>query len=229
MQDWNEIIVMNADALRKRMRILAALDIIFSEEEWLRVHRYEAELQPDVAWGSVNNGAGDHLHILFADSGTLIKGFDHESPLSPHAREDGEIYPGMYDDVPETLMAVLRHHQEALDLEDVTFCLWQEGNDLQWKAGSWIQLAMAEEDEADTRGGAGFLLGYMEKNPEEYVDWAKAYYDLQELSLEAVAKVYEEESVSASLIKQLCPQRDVAAALDELKQRGYVFERPLIE
>lgn len=29
MQDWNEITMMNADALRKRMRILAALDIIF--------------------------------------------------------------------------------------------------------------------------------------------------------------------------------------------------------
>ena len=50
MQDWNEITMMNADALRKRMRILAALDIIFSEEEWLRVHHYEAELQPGVAW-----------------------------------------------------------------------------------------------------------------------------------------------------------------------------------
>lgn len=225
MQDWNDTTMMNADSLRKRMRILAALDIIFSEKEWLRVHHYEAELQPSVAWGSIDNGAGDHLHVLFTDSGTLIKGFDHESPLSPHAREDGEIYPGMYDEVPEALMAVLRDQEETWDLEDVTFCLWQEGNDLPWKVGNWIQLAMTEEDEADARGGAEFLLGYLEKNSEDYVDWAKGYYDLQNLPLEAVAEVYEEKPVTASLIKQLCPERDVAAALDELQQRGYPVER----
>ncbi|MCW3791549.1 hypothetical protein OM416_08155 [Paenibacillus sp. LS1] len=225
MQDWNDTTMMNADSLCKRMRILAALDIIFSEEEWLRVHHYEAELQPGEAWGSINNGAGDHLHILFTNSGTLIKGYDHESPLSPHAREDGEIYPGMYDEVPETLMAVLRSHEETLDMEDVTFCLWQEGYDLQWKVGNWIQLAMTEEDEADARGGAAFLLGYIEKNSEDYVDWAKGYYDLQDLPLEAVAEVYEEKPVTASLIKQLCPERDVVAALKELQQRGYAVEQ----
>ncbi|TDL70511.1 hypothetical protein E2R58_15665 [Paenibacillus amylolyticus] len=225
MQDWNEITMMNADALRKRMRILAALDIIFSEEEWLRVHHYEDKLQPGVAWGSINNGAGDHLHVLFTNLGTLIKGFDHESPLSPHAREDGEIYPGMYDEVPEALMTVLRDHEETLDMEDVTICLWQEGNDLSWKVGNWIQLAMTEEDEVDARGGAEFLLGYIEKNSEDYVDWAKGYYDLPDLPLEAVAEIYEEKPVTASLIKQLCPERDVAAALDELQQRGYAVEQ----
>lgn len=225
MQEWNKITMMNADALRKQMRILAALDIIFSEEEWLRVHHYEAELQPGVPWGSIDNGAGDHLHVLFTNSGTLIKGFDHESPLSPHAREDGEIYPGMYDEVPKTLMTVLRDHEEALDLENVTFCLWQEGNDLSWKVGNWIQMAMAEEGEADARGGAEFLLGYLEKNPVDYVDWAKGYYDLPDLPLEAVAEVYEEKPVTASLIKQLCPERDVAVVLDELQQRGYAVEQ----
>ncbi|MFX3646730.1 MAG: hypothetical protein ACE3K2_17050 [Paenibacillus sp.] len=225
MQAWNDTIMMNADALRKRLRILAALDIIFSEEEWLRVHHYENDLQPGVAWGNINNGAGDHLHVLFTNSGTLIKGFDHESPLSPHAREDGEIYPGMYDEVPEALMAVLRDQEETLDMEDVTFCLWQEGNDLSWMVGNWIQMATAEEDEADARGGAEFLLGYMNKNSEDYVDWAKGYYDLLDLSLEAVAEIYDEKPVTASLIKQLCPERDVAAALNELQQRGYAVEQ----
>ncbi|MEK4663101.1 hypothetical protein MHH93_14445 [Priestia sp. FSL H7-0729] len=225
MQNWNETTMMSTDALRKRMRILAALDIIFSEEEWLRVHQFENEFQPGVAWGSINNGAGDHLHVLFTNSGTLIKGFDHESPLSPHAREDGEIYPGMYDEVPATLMAVLRDQEEILDLEDVTFCLWQEGNDLSWKVGNWIQMAMAEEEKADARGGAEFLLGYMNKNAEDYVDWAKGYYDMHDVPLEAVAEVYEGKTVTASLIKRLCPERDVAAALDELQHRGYAVNQ----
>lgn len=84
---------------------------------------------------------------------------------------------------------------------------------------------MTEEDKADARGGAEFLLGYLEKNSVDYVDWAKGYYDLPDLPLEAVAEVYEEKPVTARLIKQLCPDRDVAAVLDELQQRGYAVEQ----
>jgi len=103
-----------------------------------------------------------------------------------------------------------------LDLENVTFCLWQEGNGLSWKVGNWIQMAMAEEGEADARGGAEFLLEYLNKDSEDYVDWAKGYYDIQDVPLEAVAEIYEEKPVTMSLIKLLCPERDAAAALDEL-------------
>ncbi|MGF9698600.1 hypothetical protein [Paenibacillus sp. MABNR03] len=225
MLNWNFTSITNSDTLHQHMRVLAALDIIMSEEEWLRVHRYEAELQPGVAWGSIDNGAGDHLHVLFTSYGTLIKGFDHESPLSPHAREDGEVYPGMYDEVPEALLTILRDHGEALELEDVTFCVWQEGNDPQWKAGSWIQQALKEEGEDDATGGADFLLGYIEETPEAFADWAEGYYDTQELSLSALTEVYEGKPVTASLIRELCPARDIEAALDELHQRGYVVER----
>ncbi|PQP85112.1 hypothetical protein C0Q44_11670 [Paenibacillus sp. PCH8] len=65
----------------------------------------------------------------------------------------------------------------------------------------------------------------MKKSSEDYVDWAKGYYDLQELPLKAVAEIYEGKPVTASLIKQLCPERDVAAALDELQDRGYAVEQ----
>lgn len=81
MRDWLGTAMVDAPVLHERMRVLAALDIILSEEAWLRVHRYHFNIfQPDMAWGSVDNGAGDHLHVLFAKTGTLIKGFDHESP-----------------------------------------------------------------------------------------------------------------------------------------------------
>ncbi|MEO2206637.1 hypothetical protein ABGV42_23260 [Paenibacillus pabuli] len=225
MVNWNYTSITDSDTLHHYMRILAALDIIMSEEEWLRVHRYEAELQPGVAWGSIDNGAGDHLHVLFTESGALIKGFDHESPLSPHAREDGEVYPGMYDEVPGALKAVLQGHEERMELDDVTFCIWQEGNDPEWKTGSWIQQALMEESEDDATGGADFLLGYIEETPEAFADWAEGYYESHELPLSAIAEVYEGKPVTANLIKQLCPERNVEAALNELQQRGYIVER----
>lgn len=115
-------------SLHQRIRALAALDIILSEEEWLRVHRYHSNtLQPDSAWGSVDNGAGDHLHALFTNTGTLLKGVDHESPLSPHNREDDATYPGMYDEVPEDFIRLLDQHEETLK---------PRGCDLLYLAGS---------------------------------------------------------------------------------------------
>ncbi|MBB6020296.1 hypothetical protein HNR77_001357 [Paenibacillus sp. JGP012] len=226
MRDWLGTAMVDASVLHERMRVLAALDIILSEEAWLRVHRYRYNIfQPDMAWGSVDNGAGDHLHVLFANTGTLIKGFDHESPLSPHNREDGEIYPGMYDEVPESFMKVLREHEDALNREDVTFCFWQEGRAPGWKAGSWIELAMAEEDEEYASGGFEFLLGYIEATPEGYIDWAEGYYDIQEMSLTAVTEIYNNTPVTADLIRRLNPKRDVLAAINELQQCGCTVER----
>ncbi|WP_434749944.1 hypothetical protein [Paenibacillus amylolyticus] len=226
MQHWTGTPIMDAPTLRQRIRALATLDIILSEEAWLRVHRYQNNvLQPDTAWGTVHNGAGDHLHVLFTNTGTLLKGFDHESPLSPHNREDGEIYPGMYDEVPEELMRILSQQEEVLEMEDVTFCMWQEGHSLEWKAGSWIELAMAQEDESDAEGGVAFLLGYIEDTPESYVDWAEGYYDMQDMSLTAVTEIYNDTPISADLIRRLNPKRDVSSALDELQQSGYTVQR----
>lgn len=226
MQHWTGTPIKDAPVLHRRMRILAALDIIFSEEEWLRVHRYHNNiLQSDAAWGSVHNGAGDHLHVLFTNKGTLLKGFDHESPLSPHNGEDGEIYPGMYDEVPECFMRILDQHEDALDRDDVTFCVWQEKDQLNWMTGRWLELAAAEEDESDAEGGAAFLLGYIEETPEAYMDWAEGYYDIQAMSLAAVTEIYNEAPISAELIRRLNPKRDVSAALDELERYGYAVLR----
>nr|WP_154887807.1 hypothetical protein [Paenibacillus xylanexedens] len=226
MHHWSGTPIMNASLLHQRIRALAALDIILSEEEWLRVHRYHHNiLQPDTAWGSVDNGAGDHLHAMFTNTGTLLKGFDHESPLSPHNREDGEIYPGMYDEVPEDFIRLLDQHEETLAREDVTFCIWQEGHSPEWKVGSWIGLAMAQEDESDAEGGVAFLLGYIEETPESYIDWAKDYYDTQDMSLTAVTEIYNDAPISADLIRELNPKRDVFVAMDELQQSGYAVQR----
>jgi hypothetical protein len=222
MHHWSGTPIMNASILHQRIKALAALDIILSEEDWLRVHRYHHNtLQPDTAWGSVNNGAGDHLHVLFTNTGTLLKGFDHESPHSPHNREDGEIYPGMYDEVPEVFMRILSQHEETLAREDVTFCIWQEGHNLDWKTGSSVGLAMAQEDQSDAEGGVAFLLGYIEETPESYIDWAEDYYDIQDMSLTAVTEIYNNAPISADLIRELNPKRDVLAVMDELQQYGY--------
>lgn len=99
MKKW-EAPMLEPENLQRRMFVLATLDLILCSEEWLRVHRYEPHWLAGVSLGIIDNGAGDDLYVIFAPEGILIKGFDHESSLSPHAGEEYGVWPGMYDDVP---------------------------------------------------------------------------------------------------------------------------------
>lgn len=62
-----------------------------------------------------------------------MKGFDHESELSPYARPEYDVHPGIYDQTPTLLLALLE--DEALEKEDVTFCIWRETTDTKWRMG----------------------------------------------------------------------------------------------
>lgn len=54
------------------------------QDEWLRYHSFVQNWDEGVCMAKIDNGAGDHLIILFSADGSIIKGFDHESELSPY-------------------------------------------------------------------------------------------------------------------------------------------------
>lgn len=80
------------DNLKKLMKILASLNIVLCPEEWLRYHNFDSKFDKNVSLASIDNGSGDNLFIIFTPQGTIIKGFDHESEVSPYARDEHEVY-----------------------------------------------------------------------------------------------------------------------------------------
>jgi hypothetical protein len=194
------------DVLKQRLMILAALDLILCEEEWLRYHRYDLQWAPNVSLATIDNGAGDDLFILFAPEGVIIKGFDHESGLSPHAQEDYEVFPGIYDETPKSLLALLE--DEAFEKEDVTFCIWRKSSDTNWRMGD-VNIPEGEDD------GSDFLLGTIFESAELYVDWAKYYYDMP-ISIEVVKQIYDGSSITKAIVQTLNPGRNVQDAMREL-------------
>ncbi|WP_328802349.1 hypothetical protein T3H97_09325 [Paenibacillus sp. LX16] len=198
------------NGLKDRMLLLSALDIILSPEDWLRTYRMQSEWSSDVCLGEVNNGAGDTIHMLWTRGGVLLKGFDHESPVSPHARDEYEVWPGMYDGVPDDMMELLE--DEALEKEDVTFCMWREAGDKEWRIGN-TNFPEGYDD------GSSFLLGKIIVTPEEYRDWAESYYELP-ISLGVVSQIFNGVPITAQMISALHPQRNVTEAIKELKQLG---------
>lgn len=183
------------ESLKKLMIAQAALNTILCETKWLRYHSFVQEWDEGVCMAKINNGAGDHLIMLFSVEGSIIKGFDHESPLSPYAQDEHKVWPGIYDNVPNELLSLLEH--EGIEKEDVTFCMWRKNSDSSWQKGK-VKMPKGADD------GSAFLIGAIYRTPEEFVQFAKDYYELA-LPVEVVEKVYEGIPITMEMIQILNP------------------------
>lgn len=213
---WKETFIPEIPDLYRRMQRLAALDIILCDTDWLRVHHFDSHWNQTVGLATIDNGAGDDLKIVFAPEGVFLKGFDHENSLSPYANDEQAVWPGMYDGFPASLLPLLE--DPAIAKEDVTFCLWRETSHNHWHAGELADTAF--DIERDSDGGVHFLLGYIPEHLEDFRAWALVYYDLDHLS-EAAAIIWNGQPADADTIRQINPERDTAAALQELQSIGY--------
>ncbi|WP_248925844.1 hypothetical protein [Paenibacillus hamazuiensis] len=195
------------ESLKKLMAVQAALNTILCETEWLRYHSVVQEWNKGVCMAKINNGAGDHVIILFSAEGTIIKGFDHESILSPYAQDEHKVWPGIYDNVPIEILPLLEH--EGIEKEAVTFCIWRKNSDSSWQQGK-VKMPRGAND------GSDFLIGAIYQTPEDFVQFAKDYFELA-LPVDVVEKVYEGVPITVEMIQMLNPNCDAEEVYRELK------------
>jgi hypothetical protein len=160
---------------------------------------------------SMDNGGGDDYFILFNQKGAIIKGFDHESKMSPYSNDNLLLWPGIIDDVPSEFQEFLT--EPAFTTEDVTFFIWRGAIDRNWTVGN-IQYPNDDSD-AD---GSGWMLSMLCGTPLEYVEWAQDYHE-QEISLEIVVGIYAHQPLSEETVKTLNQDlslADVLACADEI-------------
>jgi hypothetical protein len=63
------------------------LEAIMSPDWEYRYYSFDSKWGLDEMMASMRNGQGDDFFILFNNNGAIIKGFDHESTMSPaHTR-----------------------------------------------------------------------------------------------------------------------------------------------
>ncbi|MBE1444355.1 hypothetical protein [Paenibacillus sp. OAS669] len=199
-------------SLKKLMAVQAALNTILCETEWLRYHSFVQEWDEGVSMAKIRNGAGDHLIMLFSSDGCILKGFDHESQLSPYAQDEHKVWPGIYDNVPNELLSLLEH--EGIEKEDVTFCIWRKNSDPTWQKGK-VKLPNGADD------GSSFLLGTIYQTPEDFVQFAEDYFEL-ELPIEVVEQVYEGVPVTVEMIQRLNPDCAAEEVYRELESLGFI-------
>lgn len=203
----------DVDALRRLMQSLAMLDAILSREWEYRYFSFNCRWSPGEEMGSMRNAQGDHYFALLNAAGCWLKGFDHEAPMSPYARDPPKVAAGMFLGVPAELQACLT--EPAFVIGETTFCVWRRRSDRGWQHGP----VSFPEGEMDPDGSAG-LLRYLDGRPQTYHDWAGRYYE-RDVPLTAIASIYAHKRLDQHLVTELNADVMLSELHSDVEDIGY--------
>lgn len=196
------------------MQSLAILDAILSPDWEDRYYSFDAHWNQNEQLGSMRDGSGDFLFALFNPYGCFLKGFAHESVMSPYKTELPQLWPGLFDDIPSELQASL--DEPAFAIEDTTFCIWCQTSTSQWQRGS---IDFPESSDPD---GSMELLKIFDHQPNTYQQWAEDYYECA-IDANVVQQIYQHTPLNQAMIHQLNPELLVADLLEDIQEIGYPF------
>ncbi|MGW1022846.1 hypothetical protein ACWD4J_03880 [Streptomyces sp. NPDC002577] len=203
--------------LREHCRSMAILEAVLSPEWADRYHSFNRHWSDTESIASMRNGSGDEYSIVFSAAGAYVRGFDHESPMSPYA-EDGP-WPGVLDDVPDVFRPCVE--EPAFSDEDgmplTTACMWRETGDDGWKTGT-IDFPDEETEDPD---GAGYLFQLLvDRSPEAFQRWAEDYYEIP-VDLEAVRHVFSSRPLTEGVVSALNSEITLADLAEDIAEIGY--------
>lgn len=163
----------------------------------------------------MRDGSGDEYSIVFSGAGAFIRGFAHESWMSP-AANDGELWPGLVDSVPDVFADCVNEPAFSYDgTLAATVCLWREAADDRWHLGD-----VDFPDGADPDGADSLFAVLVAGTPDAYRRFAEEYYELP-VNGGAVSRVYALRPLSDEVLQRLNPDLSVQDLADDLTQIGY--------
>ena len=200
------------DELRQHMQKLAVLTAIFSVDLGEPQFVFEPTWARNEQVAIQNNGCGDELYIHFCLVGCFIKGFAHESEMTPYKRDDMSIWPGVIDSVPPQFESSM--NEPAFELPATTFLIWRLKTDAAWQVGN------IPFPPGDYRDGSADLLEPLGYNAIDFADWLEENYEMS-VDAEAVVSVFEGRPLTLPRIRKLNPTSSLAALKAAVMQTGY--------
>jgi hypothetical protein len=206
--------------VRRWSQSLAVLDAIMSADWEYRYFSFDEEFGPGQALASMRNGEGDEYSITFTGDGAFLRGFDHESPLSPFIQTPPTLWPGLLTGLPAALATMAEEPAFTLGgVPTVTVALWRLAGDAQWHHGQIAYPRDAENEYADP-DGSDWLFAQLDGRGESYLHCASEYFDRQ-LPAEAITAVIEHRPLTAALVRALNPERSHHDLAADLNRIGY--------
>ena len=198
--------------LKKLCQSLAMLDAVIYPDWQGRYYSFNDGWDDNVSLASMRDGEGDDYFILFTSAGAVIKGFAHESVMSPYRTDPPSVWLGILEDVPAEIKAALS--DPAFSVEDVTYCIWRSKEDNGWTCGDITFPPGRDPD------GSADLLAVLDGNPRSYQVWAEEYYE-REIALSAVEHIYNHKPLTDSIIKLLNAEITLEDLADDMNEIGY--------
>jgi len=202
--------------LERIMQSLAMLDSILEKEWAYRYFSFDAHWSTHEKMGSMRNGQGDDVFAVFDAAGAFVRGFDHESAMSPWRSPQTGVWPGVLEQVPPQFSSSLK--EPAFHMEDTSFCLWRPSGANAWQKGD---IAYPAGDDPD---GAIWMLSFFKDDPAVYQGFARSYYEI-DVPLDAIARIYRHEPLSLALVQAFPSQR----AFEELAVEAREIAYPVAE
>ncbi len=203
------------NALWRRCVALALLARASSDSP-LRRFDYAPARGADPARFTSDNGAGDAFVVVFAPAGVILKGFDHESAMSPYrlSPDGSKIWPGMYAGLPEALAPLARGESVSAGSPptDVTFCLAYAYHRPGWACG--VQRFHAEGD------GSVIWLRFLNDSAKAYVNWSNNYYE-RAIPIALVETLFAHRPLSTPDVAKALPEADAEALVRLAASWGY--------
>ncbi|QMU73122.1 hypothetical protein [Streptacidiphilus sp. P02-A3a] len=205
------------DDLRDLCRSLAMLDAILSPDWEGRYYSFNASWADGEEMASMRNGSGDEYSIVFSAPGVYVRGFGHESPMSPYGN-DGEPWPGVIDEVPDLFKSFVEEpaFTDENGMPVVTACLWRGATDDRWNHGT-IDFPKGA---VDPDGSTSLFELLVEQTPKAFQRFAEDYYEVS-VDLAAVSQVYALRPLSNELVSSLNPEVCLADLAQDIAEIGY--------
>ncbi len=188
------------------------LDAIIEPDWMLRYYSFNAHWKTEEAMAFMRDGSGDDYFLVFNRAGAILKGFAHESAMSPYRVSPPRVGPGVLEDVPEVFSVFLA--EPTFTLSDTTFCSWRTQSDSSWQRGD---INFPEVPDPD---GSAKLLAILDGNPKTYQQWAEDYYE-RSISFAAVSHIYEHQPLSQQIITELNGELSLADVWESVAEIGY--------
>lgn len=197
--------------IRWGLKASAIIDTLLCSNPLIRYHTFLENRFPGVDVGILDHGSGDRMYcILDATNGSLIKGFDHQSSMSPHAQQTFQTWPGIFEESPAELLGYLEAPE--FDKIETTFCIWRKKQDQCWWQG--------EFEESEEGEGSSALLDQIFLDAQSYYDWAKEYYQSQQIAIEPIVSIYDSCQLNHEQVTSINPNVDLNMVQSELAKMG---------
>jgi hypothetical protein len=205
------------DALKRLMQSMAMLDAIIQPEWEYRLYSFNSKWSNGEQMGSWRDGQGDDLFAHFTKAGCFLKGFWHESEMTPYAKRTHQIWPGVLDSVPIVFSKGL--NEPAFSPADTTFCVWRQYSDNCWQVGK-VKFPRVEPrypGQSNDPDGSEWLLSPYDGKPETYLAGNRS----GTLTLAHIQHVYAHKPLTAKMVKEINPQLTLAKLAADIDEIGY--------